>query len=99
MAFFVEPVLAYVKAFNQRADRLEMRGAVLNCYESIAIRKAKEVLWAECGTKLEELKLEKIRRRDTSSRSQAGRKMKGTVPDNLKVHHIPCTCSRYIPKL
>ena len=71
MAFVVEPVLAYVKAFNQRADRLEVRGAVLNCYDSIAIRKAKEVLWAECGTKLEELKLEKIRRRDTSSRSQA----------------------------
>ena len=60
-----------MKAFNQRADRLEVRGAVLNCYDSIAIRKAKEVLWAECGTKLEELKLEKIRRRDTSSRSQA----------------------------
>jgi len=42
MAFVVEPVLAYVKAFNQRADRSEVRGAVLNCYDSIAIRKAKE---------------------------------------------------------
>ena len=48
-----------------------MRDAVLNCYDSTAVRKAKDVLWAECCAKLEELKLEKIRRRDTSSRSQA----------------------------
>ena len=60
-----------MKAFNQRADRSEVHGAVLNCYDSVAIHKAKEVLWAECGTKLEELKLEKICQRDTSSRSQA----------------------------
>ena len=59
MAFAIEPVLAYVKAFCQRADRLEVCGAVLNSYDSVAIRKAKDVLWAECCAKLDELKLEK----------------------------------------
>ena len=62
MAFAVEPVLACGKAFSQHADRLEVRGAVLNCYDSTGIRKVKDVLWAECCTKLDELKLEKIRR-------------------------------------
>ena len=71
MALVIEPVLAYVKAFCQRADRLDVRGAVLNSYDSVAIRKAKDVLWAECCAKLDELKLEKIRRRDTSNRTQA----------------------------
>ena len=71
MAFVVEPVLAYVKAFNQRADQSEVHSAVLNCYDSAAICKAKYVLWAECGAKLEVLKLEKICRWDTSSWSQA----------------------------
>ena len=71
IAFAVERVLAYVKAFTHHADRLEVRGAVLNCFDSTAVRKAKDVLWAECGAKLEELKLEKIHRQDISSRSQA----------------------------
>ena len=43
MAFVIEPVLAYVKAFCQCADQLEVRGAVLNSYDSVAIRKAKDV--------------------------------------------------------
>ena len=48
-----------------------MRGTVLNCYDSTAVCKVKDVLWAERGTKFEDLQLEKIRRRDTSRRSQA----------------------------
>ena len=59
MAFAIKPVLAYVKAFCQHADRLEVRGAVLNSYDSVAIRKVKDVLLAECCAKLDELKLEK----------------------------------------
>ena len=35
MAFVIELVLAYVKAFCQRADWLEVRGAVLNSYNLI----------------------------------------------------------------
>ena len=71
MAFVIEPVLAYVKAFCQHADWLEVRGAVLNSYDSVAIRKVKDVLWVECCAKLDELNLKKIRRRDTSKRTQA----------------------------
>ena len=71
MVFVIEPALAYVKAFCQRADRLEVRGAVLNSYDSVAICKVKDVLWAECCAKLDELKLEKIRHRDTSNHIQA----------------------------
>ena len=55
MTFAVEPVLAYVKAFSQCADQSEVRDVVLNCYDSTAVRKAKDVPWAECCAKLEEL--------------------------------------------
>ena len=65
MMFVIEPVLAYVKAFCQCADRMEVCGAVLNSYNLVAICKAKDVLWAECCTK------EKIRHCDTSNRTQA----------------------------
>ena len=39
MVFVIETVLAYVKAFCQCADRLEVCGAVLNSYDSVPIVK------------------------------------------------------------
>ena len=44
---------------------------MLSRYDLIAVRKAKDVLWTRCERILrDELKLEKVRRRDTSSRTQ-----------------------------
>jgi len=74
-----------VKAFSQRADWLEVCGAVLNCYDSVCIPKALEVLWAECGTKFEELKLEEIHWRDTGSQSQAEADLEDILDDMEKL--------------
>lgn len=63
-------VLAYIKAFRQRADTDSVRNHVLGKYSSSLIRSAKDVLWEGCSEDLGRLKLEKKTRRSSSTRPQ-----------------------------
>ena len=54
-------VLAYIKAFRQRADIDSIRNHVLGKYSSSLIHSAKDVLWEGCSDDLGRLKLEKTK--------------------------------------
>lgn len=47
-----------VKAFCQRADCQEVKEAVLSCYNSTAIHKAKDILGTECERTLHDVHVE-----------------------------------------
>ncbi len=64
-------VLAYIKAFRQRADTQSIKDSILSCCDDKALRTAKEALWANCQDELKQLKLEYSRRRGTATQSQA----------------------------
>ena len=63
-------VLAYIKAFRQRADVDSIRHHVLGRYNSVSLKSAKDILWDGCKDALARLKLEKKTRRGSASRSQ-----------------------------
>ena len=63
-------LLAYLKAFRQRADYESMRNQILSKYDGSSIRAAKDILWRDCSTDLARLQLEKKVRRSSSTRSQ-----------------------------
>ena len=63
-------VLAYIKAFRQRADLDSIRHHVLGRYNAASLKSAKEILWGGCKDDLARLKLEKKIRRGSASRSQ-----------------------------
>ncbi len=63
-------VLAYIKAFRQRADSDSIRAHVLGKYNAASLRSAKDILWDGCTGDLARLKLEKKARRSSSTRSQ-----------------------------
>ena len=63
-------VLAYIKAFRQRADSESIRNHVLGKYIANAIRSAKISLWENCKDDLSRLKLEMKVRRSSSTRPQ-----------------------------
>ncbi len=67
-------VLAYIKAFRQRANIDAIRAHVLGKYNAFAMRTAmrtaKDVLWDGCKDDLCRLKLEKKVRRTSAARSQ-----------------------------
>ncbi|MDD9817017.1 MAG: hypothetical protein OXU61_02605 [Gammaproteobacteria bacterium] len=63
-------VLAYIKAFRQRADSESIRSHVLGKYIANAIRSAKISLWENCKDDLGRLKLEMKVRRSSSTRPQ-----------------------------
>ena len=63
-------VLAYIKAFRQRADTDSVRNHVLGKYSSSLIRSAKDVLWEGCSEDPGRLKLEEKTRRSSSTRPQ-----------------------------
>ncbi len=66
----LDPALAYMKAFHQCADRQELKAALLSRYDAVMVCPAKDALCSACQQAVDEFKMEKIRRRDTSSRSQ-----------------------------
>ena len=63
-------LLAYLKAFRQRADCESIRNQILSKYDAKSIRAAKAILWSDCSTDLSRLKLEKKVRRSSTVRSQ-----------------------------
>ena len=63
-------ILAYIKAFRQRAVVDDIRAHVLGKYNAAAMRTAKDVLWNGCRDDLCRLKLEKKVRRTSAARSQ-----------------------------
>ena len=45
MSHVIDPMLAYLKAFYQRANHQDVKAAVLSHYDSTAV---KDVLWTGC---------------------------------------------------
>ena len=60
-------ILAYIKAFQQRAVVDDIPAHVLGKYNVAAIRTAKDVLWNGCRDDLCRLKLEKKVRRTSAA--------------------------------
>lgn len=63
-------LLAYIKAFRQRAALDSIRDHVLGKYSAPVVRAAKDTLWENCQDDLSRLNLEKRVRRTSPSRPQ-----------------------------